>query len=311
MAELDRIILVTRQTRVQELIKRYNTKAQAKFYVESRGQSFDDYVNEDETYINSLQFVKQSIPRGVKLLELDRTYLPNYVFAPNDLIITLGQDGLVVNTAKYLNGQNILAVNPDPKRFDGVLLPFHWQQVGIALKKYVSNELQVKQITMAEASLNDGQSLLAFNDLFIGPKTHSSARYSIQFRESREKHSSSGLIVSTPAGSTGWMSSLLNQTKGIGKTWAENQFDLNLPRFDWQDRQLIFLVREPFQSQTSQTEIVAGIINEGEKLILESQMPESGVIFSDGMEWDYLQFNSGSVAEIQVSPKKSCLLMLK
>lgn len=311
MAELDRIILVTRQTRVQELIKRYNTKAQAKFYVESRGQSFDDYVNEDETYTNALQFVKKSIPRGVKLHELDRTYLANYVFAPNDLIITLGQDGLVVNTAKYLNGQNILAVNPDPKRFDGVLLPFHWQQVGIALKKYVSNELQVKQITMAEASLNDGQSLLAFNDLFIGPKTHTSARYSIQFRNFREKHSSSGLIVSTPAGSTGWMSSLLNQTKGIGKAWSENPFDLSLPRFDWQDRQLIFLVREPFQSQTSQTEIVAGIINEGENLILESQMPESGVIFSDGMEWDYLQFNSGSVAEIRVSPKKSCLLMLK
>ncbi|MBW7859344.1 MAG: NAD(+)/NADH kinase, partial [Leptonema sp. (in: Bacteria)] len=295
MPKLDRIILIKRQTRVQELTKRFNTKAQAKFYVKSRGQSFDDYVEEDDAYSKSLETVLRSIPRGVKLLELDRIYLPNYVFAPGDLIITLGQDGLVVNAAKYLSGQNILAVNPDPNRFDGVLLPFHWQQVETALRKYLADELKVKEITMAEVSLNDGQTLLAFNDLFIGPKTHSSARYSIKFRGLHENQSSSGLIVSTPAGSTGWMSSLFNQASGIGKAWSQTPLELNPPTLDWQDRKLIFLVREPFRSQVSQAEIVSGEIKEGEELVLDSQMPETGVIFSDGMEWDYLQFNSGSV----------------
>ena len=55
---------------------------------------------------------------------VDRSFLPNFVFAPEDTVVTLGQDGLVANTLKYLNGQPVVGVNPDPERWDGRLLPF-------------------------------------------------------------------------------------------------------------------------------------------------------------------------------------------
>jgi NAD kinase len=319
--QLERIIVVKRPTRLEELKRRFNTKSQAEFYVKSRGQSFEDYEIEDMTYQQAREAVFRSIPRRVKFLELDRSFLPNYVFAPDDLVITLGQDGLVVNTAKYLNGQNILAVNPDPERFDGILLPFKVNDVEKAIEAYEADALGVRSITMAKASLNDGQEIFAFNDLFIGPKTHSSARYTIRYRNAAEHHCSSGIIVSTPAGSTGWMSSLYNQTAGIAQfaAWMmqndstdmkhEIPVEIHGPRLRWEDRRLVFHVREPFRSQVSQTDIVAGYIEKEEELILESYMPENGVIFSDGMEWDFLQFNSGTVARISVSDKQTNLLV--
>src|SRR6266700_6241111 len=52
------------------------------------------------------------------------TLLPNFVFGPEDIVVALGQDGLVANTLKYLNGQPLVGVNPDPRRYDGQLLPF-------------------------------------------------------------------------------------------------------------------------------------------------------------------------------------------
>ena len=55
---------------------------------------------------------------------VDRSFLPNFVFAPEDTVVTLGQDGLVANTLKYLDGQPVVGVNPDPERWDGRLLPF-------------------------------------------------------------------------------------------------------------------------------------------------------------------------------------------
>ena len=66
----------------------------------------------------------------------------------------------------------------------------------------------VKLVTMAKAALNNGQVLYGVNDLFIGPKTHCSARYLIRSGEASETQSSSGVIVSTGMGSTGWLKKL-------------------------------------------------------------------------------------------------------
>jgi hypothetical protein len=38
-------------------------------------------------------------------------------------------------------------------------------------------------------------------------------------------------------------------------------------------------------------------------------MPENGVIFSDGMEQDFLQFNSGSSVTISIADQKGYLVV--
>ncbi|MCE9596480.1 MAG: NAD+ kinase [Spirochaetia bacterium] len=304
----EKVILVTRPTRLQDTVKRYNTKAQAAFYITRRGQSFSDYELEDETYAHAREDLLKIIPSELKVQIIDRSFLPNFLFAPTDVVVCLGQDGLVVNTAKYLSGQPVIAVNPDPDRFDGVLLPFQVQTSHLAFEAILEGRQKTRNITMARVDLNDGQHLYAFNDLFLGPKTHISARYTIHIGEKSERQMSSGILVSTPAGSTGWFSSLLNQTRGLSR-FGGAAIDMPVRSRQWEDRELTFAVREPFASKWSGVEMVAGTIKEKESISVESHMAENGVIFSDGMEQDFLTFNSGATATVGIAEKTTELVI--
>src|SRR5215475_7276499 len=110
----NKIVLVTRPTRLAELVIRFNTVSQARFYVEHQGADFSDYLAEDDTYHHALVETQEILARIGRLQTVDRAFLPNFVFAPDDTIVTLGQDGLVANTLKYLDGQSVVGVNPDP-----------------------------------------------------------------------------------------------------------------------------------------------------------------------------------------------------
>lgn len=160
--------------------------------------------------------------------------------------------------------------------------------------------------SFAEAKLNDGQRLLAFNDLFIGATTHVSARYQITYARHTEEHSSSGIIVSTKAGSTGWMSSIFNMSAGVEKFLEQREPTKR--NVSLQQDELIFAVREPFASKQSQTGIEAGIITKDTPLLLQSRMPNNGLIFSDGIESDFLKFNAGALAQIGIAPEKANLV---
>ena len=115
----NKIILVTRPTRVAELKRRFNTRTQAKFYVSHLGQDFSDYEREDEQYANAVRTAQRTLGALGRVQLIDRSFLPNFVFGPQDIVVVLGQDGLVANTVKYLNGQPVVGVNPDPARWDG------------------------------------------------------------------------------------------------------------------------------------------------------------------------------------------------
>jgi NAD kinase len=299
-------IIVKNKTRLEALIERFNTKAQAKFYIERLGGDFEEYVLEHETFHRSLQSLQTQLSKVVKNKLVDRSFVPNYIFTDNNLIVVIGQDGLVANTAKYSKGVPIVAVNPDKERYDGVLLPFDISNFIYGVDKVLNNSFRQKTIRFAEAKLNDGQKLLAFNDLFIGASSHVSARYKISFNNRTEEHSSSGIIVSTQTGSTGWLSSIFNMAYGITGTFEKN-LTLKHPRLKETD--LLFAVREPFQSIRTQISLATGILKGHDNLTIESLMPINGVIFSDGVESDFLRFNSGTSAEIGLANESATLVL--
>ncbi len=305
----EKIVLVTRKTRLEGLIERFNTPGQARFYIEHSGGDFDRYQQEHETYQAALAALREALQRIAKLHVIERGFLPNFIFSDGDLVVTIGIDGLVVNTAKYLAGQPLVAVNPDPAHIDGILLPFTVAQAPAVVRRVLRGQMQVRSITMAEARLNDGQALLAFNDLFIGVRSHISARYLIRTGAQEEHHSSSGIIVSTGAGSTGWLSSLFNMASGLAASFSPAAVALKRPALPWDTDRLLFIVREPFVSKTSAATIVCGAISADAPLILESEMPEGGVIFSDGVEADYLSFNAGAIATIGLAARKTKLVV--
>lgn len=226
----NRIVLVTRPTRLTELVIRFNTVSQARFYVEHQGADFSDYLREDETYHRALSEAQSALSQVGRVQVVDRGFLPNFVFAPDDTVVTLGQDGLVANTLKYLNGQPVVGVNPDPERWDGRLLNFRVSDLTKVMPEVVLRKRPTKSVTMAKAALNNGQTLYGVNDLFIGPKTHCSARYLIRSGEASETQSSSGVIISTGMGSTGWLKSLLTGAAAITQAAEGNRNSLNADR---------------------------------------------------------------------------------
>jgi NAD kinase len=300
-------IIVRNKTRLESLIERFNTKAQAKFYIERLNGDFDDYEKEHEKFYQSLALVQQQLAKVIKNKLIDRSFVPSYLFNQKQIIIVIGQDGLVANTAKYVNEIPIIAVNPDSERYDGVLLPFQPGNFIHAVENVLHETYAIKETFFAEAKLNDGQRLLAFNDLFIGASTHISARYKISFNKKTEEHSSSGIIVSTKSGSTGWLSSVFNMTYGMHK-FIEHSKE-KTKRAVLKEDQLLFAVREPFASRKTQVNIQAGLLTERSELIIESLMPNYGVIFSDGIENDFLKFNSGSIATIGTAKEKARLVV--
>jgi NAD kinase len=305
----EKIVVVTRKTRLEELVERFNTRKQAQFYIEHMGLDFSDYEDEHHTYTESLRHLLPQLKNlGRKVQVIDWTFLPNFIFAPSDIAVTVGRDGLVVNTAKYLDGQPLVAINPDPARNDGVLLPFTVGTACTGLARVLANRARYHHITMAEVALNDGQKLLAFNDFFLGQRTHVSARYSLTWREQTERQSSSGVLVSTGAGSTGWLSSTQHMAAAVCGLLQGEKPPLPALRLEWNDPRLAFVVREPFRSKTSDVELTAGLLEEDEDLILESHMPDGGVIFSDGVEADALAFNSGAVATVRAARRKTRLV---
>ena len=309
-AQYENVIIVTRKTELDDLVARFNTRAQARFYLEQAGQSFDAVEIAHEQHNAVVSRVRQAVPRGFKSQLIDRELVPRFTFGDADLVVTVGQDGLVSNTAKYLSGQPILAVNPDPDRYDGVLLPFTADSIAEQFYVTLYGPVHARQVTLAEARLSDGQTLLAFNDFFIGARSHVSARYRIEIGGRAETQSSSGIIVSTGAGSTGWLRSVYAGAAGVIEALGGKVLPPpNGGRLDWDSNRLVYSVREPFPSNSTQASIVHGIFTGELPLKITSQMPRNGVIFSDGIEDDYLEFNAGAELTVTTARDKARLVV--
>lgn len=307
----ERLVLVTRQTELEALIERFQTRSQAAFYLTQAGHDFAGIERRHAVYAAALAQVRAGIPGEMMVHVIERRLLPQYRFEAKDVIVTLGPDGLVANVAKYLDRQPLLAVNSDPETIDGILLPIAVPAFRSVLARTLTRSAEIKAVTMAEARLSDGQVLRAVNDLFIGAANHASARYRITTGRGRaEEHSSSGLIVSTGVGSTGWLRSLYTGALAIARQLHPDLPELPEPApMPWDAQQLAFNVREPWPSLTTGTRLVSGLLGPDQTLTLTSRMPDGGVIFGDGMQADYLPFNAGVTAHIGIAPTRLQLVM--
>lgn len=305
---MNKVIIVTRKTRLNELVQKYNTIEQAKFYIEHLGADFSDYVLEDRNYREAVSTVKSIAVKYARVHEVDRTFFPNLILSSDDVVITIGQDGMVANVMKYLNGHPLIGINPDTKRWDGILLPFEPGDLSTVLPAVLQGRYNAKEVTIAKASTKDGQEMLAVNDLFIGQKTHTSAQYDILWNDRTETQSSSGIIISTGLGATGWYKSVIAEAQRIAEAFGSSNC-ISYEPMNWSCDSLTFVVREPYPSRSTQTDIVFGTLKKTDTFRILSKMSANGVIFSDGMENDALEFNAGSEITIGIADKKGNLVV--
>lgn len=202
----------------------------------------------------------------------------------------LGQDGLVANVAKYLHGQAVVGLNPDPARYEGVLVR-HPPAAGPDLVgAAVAGRGEFEARTTVEAVLDGEPALVALNEIFVGHRSHQSARYELTVGGATERHSSSGLIVATGTGATGWARSIAR----------ERHCELPMPAPT--DRRCLYFVREAWPSVDTGCALTEGLLDDGAALEVVSRM-DDGVIFGDGIEADRLEFGWGRRVALRVAER--------
>ncbi len=292
----ERIVVVTKRTKLEELLARQSL-GQVRFRLQSRGLSSIEYEREHEQYQRSLTALMAALPLTMPHVVVRRDNIPGFLFREQDLVIAIGPDGLCVNVLKYLAGQPLLGINPDPLTVAGILMPYLTSQAIVALPAILAGRYTCDETTMALAETNDGQKMLAVNDFLIGRRDHVSALYTLSKNGQHERQSSSGVLVATGVGSSGWLRSILTGATGL----TNGKPIINVP-WNWDEPQLFFVVREPFQTRHTKSTIIWGGITAEERLVITSEMPEGGAIISDGIVEDAIDFTSGTTVTIGISP---------
>jgi hypothetical protein len=286
-----RAVLVERPTEYQQLLARHGTREQARFFLQTRGLALEEVEARHRRHRARHAEVLGAIPPQWRRASIQREDLDRFLFEPEDIVVILGQDGLVANTAKYLGEQPVIGLNPLPELYPGVLVPHPPQAAAELLRDTAAGSVHVQQRTMVTATLDDGRALTALNEIFIGHSSHQSARYRIAVGGRSERQSSSGIIVATGTGATGWAASLHRQCHSA----------LHLPAPE--ERELAFFVREAWPSASTATTLTEGALAAGERLRITSEIPEQGVLFGDGIEGDRLALDWGQRIEVAVAAR--------
>jgi hypothetical protein len=287
-----RVVVVDRSTEYAALLARHGTREQARFFLEIRERSIDDVEARDATHRDALTAVAAAIPTDWRRGRVERSDLDRFLFEPGDIVVTVGPSGLVANVAKYLDGQPVIGVSPDPAR-DGALLARHRPaEAATLIRAAAEGEAGFDERTMVEATLDDGQRVLALNEVFIGHRSHQSARYVIRCPDGAEHQSSSGIVVATGTGATGWGRSIS----------LERHTTLRLPSPG--EPLLAYFVREAWPSPTFGVSFTEGLLERSQRLEVVSELDEGGTIFGDGIESDAVVFGWGVLAAVRVAPER-------
>jgi hypothetical protein len=285
MSLTPRVVVIHRRTELEELVARHGTRQQAAFFLRSRDRDLDEVEARHAAQQDALPPVAGAIPLDWRRGRVERGDLSRFLFAPEDLIVAVGQDGLVANVAKYLDGQPVIGVDPEPGRNAGVLVTHRPAAVADLLMAPRS-----KALTMVRAVTDDGQALLALNEIYIGHPSHQSARYRISPPGGGpERQSSSGILVGTGTGSTGWCRSV----------WLERHSTLELPAPA--QPALCWFVREAWPSPATGVELTEGILgaDQGLVVVAESDL----VVFGDGIEADAVSLTWGQQVALTVADR--------
>jgi hypothetical protein len=291
-----RVVLVHRRTELTELTERHGTRGQAAFYLRTRGRRIEDLEDRHEAVTSALTAVAAAIPPDWRRGLVERVDLPRFLFAPDDLVVVVGQDGLVANVAKYLADQVVIGIDPEPGRNPGVLVPHQPKAAAGLLSAVVGAAPRIEELSMVTAVIDDGQELTALNEIYLGQPTHQTARYTLRVPAGQaEAQASSGLIVATGTGGTGWCRS----------AWLERHSSLALPAPT--EARLAWFVREAWPSPATGTALTEGSLAGSEVLEVTAESDQL-VLFGDGVESDTVPLTWGQSARLRISSRSLRLL---
>ncbi|MFX0593133.1 hypothetical protein [Melissospora conviva] len=295
-----RVVVVSRRSELDELLVRHGTRAAAGYYLRQRGRDLDEVLTRHELLQAALTTVGAAVPPDWRRGHVDRDDLPRFLFGPEDIIVAVGPDGLVANVAKYLDRQPVIGVDPEPGRNAGILVRFPAAAVARLLPAVAAGKAATEARTMVRAVLDDGQELVGLNEVYVGHSSHQSARYLLDITgeagAGRERHSSSGVVIGTGTGATGWCASIARGLAGAPP----------LPRAG--ELALSWFVREAWPSPVTGAELTCGRLGATGRLELTAES-DGLVAFADGLESDRLTLSWGQRIALTVAPRRLRLVV--
>jgi NAD kinase len=302
-----RAVVVHRHSELDLLLERHGTRGQAEFFLRSRGRDLAVAQARHDALHETLRQVDAAIPGGWRRAGVERVDLPRLRFDPEDVVLAVGQDGLVANVAKYVADQPVIGIDPEPGVNPGVLVRHSAAALPKLLAAVAAETAAGERRCMVEAVLDDGQALRALNELYVGDAGHQSARYRLlppaavgvaggddADRGTGERQSSSGVLIGTGTGATGWCASLARDRTGGPK--------LPGPL----DEQLAWFVREAWPSPSTFTRQTQGLLAAGQilRLVAEGEL----VVFGDGLESDRLLVGWGQQVSLRIAAQRLTLI---
>jgi len=297
-----RVVIVHRRTEREQIVRERGTWAQAKFQAGPgvvAKKALDSIDSRHTATESALQVVSAAIPGGWRRGAVEREDLDRFLFEPEDVVVAVGQDGLLANVAKYLEGQPVIGIDPDPGSGLGVLARHRPEDCARLLETTADGRAPTQQRTMVEAVVDgpgSGLGLIALNEIYLGSPSHQSARYLLTLADGRtETQSSSGVLAGSGTGATGWLLSVARERRSTLKLPAPT------------DRSLGWFVREAWPSPTTGADLTEGRVDENQSLTIQARS-ESLVLFGDGMEADRIALAWGQT--VVIAPARRTLQLV-
>lgn len=290
MAAVPRAVLVHRQPPLRELINRHGTYSQGSFFLKQRGLNAKGLVDGANALQDALAVAGAAVPAHWRRGTVERGDLDRFLFEAHDVVVVVGQDGLVANVAKYLDGRPVIGVPAEPGA-SGPLTRHQATDCARLFHEIEAGTARYEARTMVEARTDDGRSLSALNEIFVGHPGHQTARYRLTTSDGRhEQQASSGVLVGTGTGATGWCASLRRERPDAPAAPEPTE------------ERLAWFVREAWPSPTTGTTLVHGTLSRDTTLSLTIES-EGLVAFGDGIEADRLVLSWGERVDLGIAGK--------
>ncbi len=209
-----------------------------------------------------------------------------------DLVITVGGDGTVLDASHTIRESPLLAVNSNPGRSVGYFCACDADEFAQHLEEFATGRAGMTVLHRLEIRLNDSLiEIPCLNDLLVANSNPAvMSRYEITAGERSETQASSGVWISTPAGSTGALRSAGGPVMPLGGAMLQ------------------YLVREPHMPREVSYRLLRGVRHMREGLELQSLM-DDGRIYIDGPHKD-LRFNIGDRMSLSAGPTLSMVNLI-
>ncbi len=263
-----------------------------------QNNSYDRIFRSHERQLESRKILQKDVfPQGKFIFrdELDHINPNKY-----DLLVSLGGDNHFTYVAHHAGDTKILGCNSDSHTSRGALLSFTPETLQSAVQNNWENtEIEEWSMIYAKLVYPDNsvlETVSCVNEISIrNTSPDLTSRYVIQYDGFTEEQKSSGLLLYTGAGSTGWYTSC----KGLGDFEVES-FSKSADYYKLFSRELSRKAREHFKFTDMKIYGTLRVISE-----------MNGGISIDSLTERYYPFPPGTIADIQLSPIKLKVIKLK